>query len=208
MKTYFFALIGIIIFSQCSSDPDSTCIDGVLNGDETGIDCGGDCPPCPQIYSIGDRGEANGIVFYDKGDYSSGWRYLEAAPSDQEENVNWGCFGLFIGNTSRQIGFGLENQNVVLGGCNAPSNSGLYERAFISCSNLNIGGKRDWFLPSRDELNQMFLNKNIIGEFRNGAYWSSTEERDEDAWLQEFSTGDQYCEFKNVGRRVRAIRRF
>ena len=33
-------------------------------------------------YTIGDRGPAGGIVFYDKGSYSDGWRYLEVSPAD------------------------------------------------------------------------------------------------------------------------------
>ena len=31
---------------------------------------------------VGDTGPAGGIIFYDNGDYSKGWRFLEAAPSD------------------------------------------------------------------------------------------------------------------------------
>ena len=36
----------------------------------------------PSVNCIGDKGPAGGIIFYDKGYYSDGWRYLEAAPRD------------------------------------------------------------------------------------------------------------------------------
>ena len=44
-------------------------------------------------YAVGDTGPAEGIVFYDKGSYSDGWRYLEAAKSDQATRVEWGGSG-------------------------------------------------------------------------------------------------------------------
>ena len=40
-------------------------------------------------YKVGDTGPAGGIVFYDKGDRSDGWQYLEAAPPDFEFQANW-----------------------------------------------------------------------------------------------------------------------
>lgn len=43
----------------------------------------------PEGYQIGDRGPAGGIVFYDKGRVSEGWRYLEAASSDLDGSMNW-----------------------------------------------------------------------------------------------------------------------
>jgi len=40
-------------------------------------------------YKVGDTGPAGGIVFYDKGDNSNGWQYLEAAPKEFEFTTNW-----------------------------------------------------------------------------------------------------------------------
>jgi len=40
-------------------------------------------------YKVGETGPAGGIVFYDKGDNTDGWRYLEAAPPDFEFEANW-----------------------------------------------------------------------------------------------------------------------
>ncbi|MCL2181169.1 MAG: DUF1566 domain-containing protein [Treponema sp.] len=42
-----------------------------------------------QNYSIGDTGPAGGIIFYDKGWYSNGWRYLEASRTDVSANAVW-----------------------------------------------------------------------------------------------------------------------
>lgn len=42
-----------LLFVQCESDDDKAiyqdrCNDGIQNGDETGVDCGGDCEPCAE----------------------------------------------------------------------------------------------------------------------------------------------------------------
>jgi len=47
-------------------------------------------------YNIRDIGPAGGYIFYDKGSVSDGWRYMEAAPSDQSPDAPWGCFGTLI----------------------------------------------------------------------------------------------------------------
>lgn len=61
------ALFGGMIGTSCSSDDDNgdlfTCTDGIRNGDETNIDCGGSCTPCetgienPATYNFTRNGE-------------------------------------------------------------------------------------------------------------------------------------------------------
>ncbi|MEZ7855289.1 MAG: Ig-like domain-containing protein, partial [Cyclobacteriaceae bacterium] len=77
----------------------------------------------------------------------------------------------------------------------------------------------DWFLPSKGELNKLYLNKEMIGGFEDDGYWSSTEEDQEGAWRQSFyngyqnygnkrSEGSQGTASGYYGRHVRAIRTF
>lgn len=185
-----------------------TCFDGVQNGTETGVDCGGDCGTC---YIVGDQGPGGGIIFFDKGIFSDGWQYLESTRSDQAESAQWGCRGLFIGNTLVDIGYGNLNTKLVTDKCFPDflfSGDPDFRLAFYYSTRLSLNGKEDWFLPSKEELLKMYQLKNTIGGFTNGAYWSSSEVRAEDAWIVEFSNGDTYDEFKSRKSRVRAIRRF
>ncbi len=38
----------------CDTEPTPTCDDGMMNGDETGVDCGGSCDPCDVEPPVGD----------------------------------------------------------------------------------------------------------------------------------------------------------
>lgn len=83
------------------------------------------------------------------------------------------------------------------------------------------GSYTDWFLPSKDELNQMYLNKTPInttsianaGTIINEAYhWSSSEYGDDRAMAQSFSDpnngGLQVESSKSTTFDVRAVRAF
>jgi hypothetical protein len=71
-----------------------------------------------------------------------------------------------------------------------------------------LGGYDDWYLPSKDELDKLYLHQNAIGGF-SGFYWSSSETYFTSAWCQFFFTGEQTEFPKGVTScNVRAIRAF
>jgi len=157
-------------------------------------------------YVLLDTGPAGGYIFYDKGYYSSGWRYFEAAPSDQSTSAEWGCWGVLIsGADGTAVGTGEQNTIDIEAGCTT------FGTAADRCANLVLGGYSDWFLPSKDELNQMYLNLKVfgVGDFADDPwYWSSSEYSAYYAWFQLFSSGYQSNLGKGGTGRVRAVRAF
>jgi uncharacterized protein (TIGR02145 family) len=68
----------------------------------------------------------------------------------------------------------------------------------------------DWFLPSKDELNEIYDELKVfgLGGFSDNYYWSSSEDSDVLAWYQDFSDGTQYNRNKINSVSVRACRAF
>jgi hypothetical protein len=142
-----------------------------------------------------------GIIFYIDG---TGQHGLISATSDQGTGVQWGCYGTLIGGTSTAIGTEQANTTAIVNGCSTP---GI---AAQICDVLVLNGYSDWFLPSKDELNQMYIQKTVIGGFSAyDYYWSSSEYDATTAWNQHFGDGYQSnTHTKIYPARVRAIRAF
>jgi hypothetical protein len=70
------------------------------------------------------------------------------------------------------------------------------------------GGKMDWYLPSKDELHQMYLQRSAIGGFSSSEYWSSSEYEASSAWHQHFLNGDHNPNNKPYASHVRPVRVF
>jgi hypothetical protein len=78
-----------------------------------------------------------------------------------------------------------------------------------SCSSFIIPGwKNSWFLPAKDQLEKMYLEKDLIGGFSNKTYWSSTEADLDNAYAQDFSNGSQSAVKMTLTYGVRPIRQF
>ena len=128
---------------------------------------------------------------------------LIAAPSDQSTNSLWYNGSLITtGATATALGTGNANTNTIV----ASQGAGSY--AAKLCYDLVLSGYSDWYLPSKDELNKLYLNKVAIGGFVNDYYWSSTEVSSASAWFQSFNTGNQIYGHKDGAGYVRAVRSF
>jgi hypothetical protein len=75
---------------------------------------------------------------------------------------------------------------------------------------ITIGGKSDWFLPSKDELNEMYKERTHLG-ISSGYFWSSSQYNHDVAWYQSLASGSRYYgsgKDDNSYGCVRAVRAF
>lgn len=139
----------------------------------------------PEVhYAIGDCGPAGGFVFYDKGAYSDGWRYMEIAPVETESDwMEWGASGIYIGETREDVGSGLENTKQIVSVLGNSDPKTGYPYPALLCDRLLFNGYDDWYLPSIRELELLYTNliETGKGDFPDTIhdipnYWSSSED--------------------------------
>ena len=131
---------------------------------------------------------------------------LIAAPSDQSTDIVW-WNGSYVttGATSTSLGTGNANTNAIV------SVQGAGNYAAKLCYDLVLNGYSDWYLPSKDELNKLKLNRTAIGGFAETTYWSSSEYSFNSSYAQNFFAGaNQFALNKDYSSYVyvRAVRAF
>ena len=153
---------------------------------------------------MGDLAEG-GIVFYVDESGTSG---LVAAHEDIGE-FEWGCYGTELsGADGQSLGTGYQNTLDIVSGCSETPIAASEALAYES------GGYSDWFLPSKDELIEMYNTignggpLGNIGSFVNNWYKSSTEVSSHLTWYVLFSSGFADDTGKDAPDRVRPIRSF
>ena len=174
------------------------------------------------VCNVGDTGPGGGIVFYKAVSafacgptLAASCLYLESAPanwsggSDSAISISWsGNTTQSVGSgggdtaTATAIGWGYRNTLAAVAQSNTSNKVITRARAYTG------GGLSDWFVPSKDELNQLYLRRATVGGFTSTSYWSSSEFSATNVYEQDFSNGNSWNNGKSGGDTLRPIRAF
>ena len=180
-------------------------------------------------YNVGDLAPGGGTVFYDAGTPQSWGRYLVAAATDYfaatnstpyPTEVQWGCYNtadvrssIVTGATDTAFGTGRANTGKILAACKETGIAADVARKYSTTNTAGApGAAGQWFLPSRDELNELCkiysngrTDTGLYASSQDGCtgsgnptggfsqyfcYWSSSETGGWTAYKQSFYWGD------------------
>jgi hypothetical protein len=170
---------------------------------------------------VGDIGPGGGVVFYDAGSTQSWGRWLEASPATcQASGKVWRIAAAGKKGTkqlpllypewktaaknrvlSKRLGMGQVNTALIMRQHRRDPAMAREVTAAGYAASLVCGGKDDWFLPSKDELDALYnvlaltdndLTGNNSFGFTRGFYWTSSEYNNETAWTQLWVDGQQF----------------
>ena len=169
-------------------------------------------------YGIG-QSTGSGIVFYENKNYVQGssdsdknWKYLEVAKEDfkaivgniDSDKLAWGSSGAV--ETSTSAGKGYSNTKII-------AESSLTSAIAKEVWEKTWNGLSDWFIPSKDELVEIYKNYEKIKDAKisSADYWTSSGDGNDNAWCLKFDGGTTPTP-QSVSRstecRVRLIRKF
>ena len=155
------------------------------------------------VHFIGEH-FGGGIIFYIDSINKHG---IIAAEADIEEPAVWAYEDTLTRAKGTAIGYGGKNTSRILKVQGDPVNQ-AEDYAALECAEFELNGYSDWYLPSKDELNELYKQKNVVGGFRTIAYWSSSEFNLTAAWFQNFSNGSQVKAGKKGSYALRPVRYF
>jgi len=201
--------IGCTDSLACNFDTSHLYEDGSCEYAEEGYDCDG-------VFTLQIGNLAfGGIIFYID---TTGEHGLVAALEDIEGSFEWGCNLIDVnGADGTAIGTGYQNTlDIENQGC--ATDNVYYVTAAQATLDYEAEGYSDWYLPSIDELIEMYSSIGQISEngnlggFNYSRYWSSSEHNNNMyAYVLDFNTGIVHNDDKpadNQDYNVRPIRSF
>lgn len=160
-------------------------------------------PKTGTTYTLGTTGPSGGTIVYDKGNWDGGWRYLEAAPTDEGAYpmVSAGTNDLFA---PSGYGTGRDNTLMIL---QQRVKEGASGTAAQVAAQFELNGNRDWYLPSHQEMVAVDAYFTLMPGVQ---YWTSSDNNDVDnngeGYNSDSGTKDAVS-LTNAGY-VRPVRRF
>lgn len=145
-----------------------------------------------------------GIIFFLDGNHKHG---LITTTQDLEEPLVWSFRNKTTGATSVAIGAGRKNTSIIRTVLGDPIDES-FDYAAIECGEFEVDGYHDWYLPSKNELNELYKHKDQVGGFLSFSYWTSSEIDSATAWLQNINTGQQIKSIKLASYALRPVRIF
>lgn len=146
------------------------------------------------------------VYIFQNGDagYLPGETHGLIASNEDVGYAIWGCPGVATNATGTAIGTGISNTAKVLAAC---STAGTPAKL---CDDYTGGGYTDWYWPSKDELNKIYLSLSYFTNINSYLYWSSSEVSSANAFRQHMAAGNggQPQFGKNSHSHIRAMRTF
>ena len=158
-------------------------------------------------HAIGDS-FGGGIVFFV---YDGGQHGLIAATADQSAGIRWyGGSYTYTRARADGIGAGLKNTAIIIAN-QGPVDGSAFAATVCNEYSVTVDGVTygDWYLPSKHELDLLYIERDTVGGFTTNYYWSSTEGDNIVVWVQVFGNGAQNNDGKgSTNNSVRAVRAF
>lgn len=133
-------------------------------------------------FRIGDFYEGGIIFSLD----NTGKHGLIATPDGQEYQTCWGKSGW---TNASFVNEGMENTKRIVAYLKDSKKLDCIAPAAYICDTLSLGGYFDWYLPSINELKEMYDQQKMIGGFISTFYCSSTEFDKKEFWVVDFRPG-------------------
>ena len=150
-----------------------------------------------------------GIIFWLD---ATGQHGLIAATADQSTGIRWYNDTLRnTGTTGDGLYAGSMNTAMIVATQMADNQTGNFAAKVCADYSVTIGTITygDWYLPSKYELNLLYLQKDVVGGFGSVKYWTSCEFNTKASYYKEFfGKAGMGNEDKYYSNHVRAVRAF